>query len=220
MTARPTRGRGQHAGLSTHAILRSAIRLADREGLGALSMRRLGTELGVEAMALYHHFPSKDALLDAVVGELVTEATAAQPPGDDWQAALRGYGLAFHASLTAHPQLVPLVLTRPAVTSGNLRVVESLVGSISAAGFAPERALDMVYAVGRLAFVHAALSTGTDEATFVRGDPTDRLGAISPEDYPHLAAAAQASIGRPLTYRLEFALDALIAGFAQLQHRP
>lgn len=220
MTDRQSRGRGQHAGLTSRAIVKSAIRLADREGLGALSMRRLGTELGVEAMALYHHFPNKDALLDAVVGEIVAEATAADPQDGDWRAALRGYGLAFFASLTAHPHLVPLILSRPAVTSGNLAVVEKLVASICEAGFAPEQALDMVYAVGRLTLVHAALSTGTDESTFLRGDPTDRLGAVPADAYPHLAAAAQASIGRPLTYRLEFALDALVAGFGQLQGRP
>ncbi|QGN34233.1 TetR/AcrR family transcriptional regulator [Microlunatus sp. Gsoil 973] len=144
----PSRSRGQHAGLEPTTILRAAIGLADREGLRALSMRRLGAELGVEAMAIYHHFPNKDALLDAIVGELVVEATTGRTSPGDWQDTVRGYGVAFYDKLTAHRELVPLVLARPAMTSGNLQILESLVGMLCDAGFTPEYALDMVYAVG------------------------------------------------------------------------
>ena len=73
----------------------------------------------------------------------------------------------------------------------------------------------MVYALGRLALVHAALSTGTDEAAASPGGPTSRLGIVPAAEYPLLAAAVRASTGRPAAYRLEFALDALVAGFAQ-----
>jgi AcrR family transcriptional regulator len=212
----PSRSRGQHAGLDPTTILRTAIRLADREGLAKLSMRRLGTELGVEAMAIYHHFPSKDALLDAMVGELVVEATGGRASAGDWQSRVRDFGLGFYDKLTAHRELVPLVLTRPAMTSGNLQALEALIGMLCEAGFSPETALDIVYAVGRLALVHAALSTGTDAGTAPAGDPTSRLVGASAEDYPLLIAAARASVGRPPTYRLEFALDAMLAGFAAL----
>lgn len=211
------RSRGQHAGLEPESILQAAIRLADRDGLAGLSMRRLGSELGVEAMAIYHHFPSKDALLDAMVGELVAEATTARTSAGDWQTQVRSYGLAFYEKLTTHPDLVPLVLARPAMTAGNLQILESLVGSLCESGFTPEYALDMVYAVGRLALVHAALSTGTDVSSFLPGDPTSRLAAVAADEYPLLTAAARASAGRPPTYRLEFALDAMLAGFAALK---
>lgn len=213
----PSRSRGQHAGLDSATILRAAVGLADRDGLSALSMRRLGAELGVEAMAIYHHFPNKDALLDAMVGELVAQAAAPDQPADHWQLQLRRYALAFFERLTEHPNLVPLVLTRPAMTSGNLHIMESLVGVLCQAGFAPARALDMVYALARLALVHAALDTGTDEALATADDPAGRMAGLGLNDYPLLAEAARASMGRPATYRLEFAVDALIAGFAQLQ---
>lgn len=213
----PSRSRGQHAGLDSATILRAAVELADRDGLAALSMRRLGAELGVEAMAIYHHFPSKDALLDALVGDLVAQAAEPGGASDDWQPQLRRYALAFFGRLTEHPNLVPLVLTRPAMTGGSLQIMESLVGVLTAAGFAPERALDMVYALARLALVHAVLDTGTDEALATSADPAATTAGLPPlGDYPLLAEAAHASVGRPATYRLEFALDALIAGFAQL----
>jgi len=209
----PSRSRGQHAGLDAATILRAAVDLADRDGLAALSMRRLGAELGVEAMAIYHHFASKDALLDAIVGELVARAATPGRAGDDWQTQLRRYALSFFGRLTEHPNLLPLVLTRPAMTGGSLQVMESLVGVLRDAGFAPARALDMVYALARLALIHAALDTGTDQG-LAAGDPAGQLSGVSAEDYPVLAEAARASLGRPATYRLEFAVDAMITGFA------
>lgn len=208
----PSRSRGQHAGLDPATILRAAVGLADRDGLSALSMRRLGAELGVEAMAIYHHFPNKDALLDAMVGELVAQAAEPGRPDDPWQLQLRRYALAFFERLTEHPNLVPVVLTRPAMTVGNLQVMESLIGVLCDAGFAPERGLDIVYALARVALIHAALDTGTDEA-LAAAEPS----GLALDDYPLLAAAARASMGRRATYRLEFAIDALISGFAQLR---
>lgn len=68
------RARGQRAGLTRQAVLEAALRLVDQEGLKALSMRRLGAELGVEAMTLYHHVPNKTALLDGMIEQVVAEA--------------------------------------------------------------------------------------------------------------------------------------------------
>ena len=87
------RGRiqGQHAGLAVPDIVRTAIAVADEEGLSALSMRRLGAELGVEAMALYHHIPSKDALLDLMVEELAVATPIPELDETNWQDGLRTY---------------------------------------------------------------------------------------------------------------------------------
>ncbi|MFI6452525.1 TetR/AcrR family transcriptional regulator [Streptosporangium amethystogenes] len=213
MTA--SRGRGQHAGLNSRAILQAAIRLADREGLAALSMRRLGTELGVKAMALYHHFPNKDALLDGMVEELATAAPVSFG-GTDWRDGLRGYTRVQLDTLAAHPNLVPLVLSRPATTAGNHRMMETLLQSLCAAGFQPRRALDMVYALNGLILVHAALGAGVGDAPQPHGElgQTSRLADLPAESYPLLAEAARASADRGPTARFEFALEALLAGFA------
>ncbi|WP_031469350.1 TetR/AcrR family transcriptional regulator [Sciscionella sediminilitoris] len=210
-----SRNRGQHAGLDAGTILRAAIGLADREGLAALSMRRLGTELGVEAMALYHHFPNKDALLDGVVGELVAEADVPEFGGADWRDNLRVYTRARFDTLVAHPNLIPLTLSRPATTEGNLRIMERVLRSLENAGFEPLRALDMVFALNGLIVINAALLTGIGDAPEPHGEPgqTDRLARLSPENYPLLVAAAEAGAGRGPTARFEFALEALLAGF-------
>jgi AcrR family transcriptional regulator len=220
MTA--SRSRGQHAGLTARTILQAAIRVADHEGLAALSMRRLGTELGVEAMALYHHFANKEALLDGMVEEL---ATAEPEPHFDragWRDGLRDYARVQLAMLAAHPNLVPLVLSRPATTTGNLRLMEALLRSLSAAGFPPRAALDVIYSLNGLILVHAALGAGVGNAPAPHGETgqTRRLADLPAQEYPLLAEAARESAGRGPTARFEFTLEALLTGFADARRNP
>jgi len=92
--------------LTIASIAEAALKLIDREGLSALSMRRVGAELGVEAMAIYHHLPNKEALLEAVV----TYGTpgALPVPDGDWRTDLRALANAVHRQFSAHPALLPL----------------------------------------------------------------------------------------------------------------
>ena len=211
-----SRSRGQHAGLNAQAILDAAIRLADREGLTALSMRRIGTELGVEAMALYHHFPNKDALLDGIVEALATAVPVPRFDGADWQGGLRRYAEAQLDALVAHPNLVLLVLSRPAITAGNLRMMEALLESLGRAGFEPRRSLDMIYALNGLVLVHGLLVTGAGGAPAPLGEAgqTSRLADLPADSYPLLTEAARTSVERSPTARFAFALEALLTGLA------
>ncbi|GAB3829273.1 TetR/AcrR family transcriptional regulator C-terminal domain-containing protein [Kribbella italica] len=190
-------------GLTREAVLRAAVVLADREGLKALSMRRLGAELGVEAMTLYHHLPSKDALLDGLVEQLITPLT---PPTfqESWREGMRSYAVDLRTALLAHPNLVPLIASRPAVTAQNLRVLETALEGLSAAGLQPARALDVLYAV--TGFVVGHVVTASD------GDPVDHLAAIDAGEFPLLAKAAAAGPDRDADTRFTFALDALLKG--------
>ncbi len=217
------RGRiqGQHAGLDVRAILRAAIAVADKEGLSALSMRRLGAELGVEAMALYHHIPSKDALLDGMVEELAVATPIPELDETNWQDGLRAYTRAQLDNLAAHPNLVPLILSRPAVTERNLRTMEMLLESLGSAGFAPSQALDIVYALNTLILVHAALGTGAGGAPSPHGESgqNSRLAELPADRYPLLTQAARDSSDSGPTARFEFTLDALLAGFSAASGR-
>lgn len=212
------RTRGQHAGLTREAILRAAVRLTDRDGLAALSMRRLGAELGVEAMALYHHVPNKDALLDGMIEEVATEVPVPRFRAAGWRSGMRRYALALLDAVAAHPDLVPLALYRPAVTPRNLQTTEALLASLHRAGFEPRQALDLVYALNGLVLVHAALRTGDrgGDDSAVRGEPgqTTRLADLPAERYPLLAEAARTSARRGPTARFQAAVDALLTGFA------
>lgn len=110
----------QHTPLSHERILAAALHLIDTQGLRRLTMRRLGDALEVEAMAIYHHFPrGKEALLDALVEHV--SAVAAEPPGDaDWRTPLRAWARGLRGRLCAHPELLPLLVIRPATAKATL----------------------------------------------------------------------------------------------------
>ncbi len=82
------RTRNQHRPLERQRIVEEAVRLADEHGLDAVSMRRLATSLGVQAMSLYHHLPSNDALLAAML-DVVYERMPLPSTQEGWRGALR-----------------------------------------------------------------------------------------------------------------------------------
>lgn len=119
--------------LSAERVLRAALVVADAGGTEALTMRRIGQELGVEAMSLYKHVANKDAILDGIV-DLVVGEIALPEPGD-WKAAMRSRGISAHEVLLRHPWACPLLMSRPNVGPAMLRYVDSTLGTLRQAGF-------------------------------------------------------------------------------------
>src|SRR4051794_32728900 len=100
-----------HRGLSRDAVLTAALRVIDAEGREALTMRRLGSELDVEAASLYTHVRSKDDVIDSVLDRVLS--TVPLPPLDQpWRDALIEGFSGYRAALVAHPAVVPLVTER------------------------------------------------------------------------------------------------------------
>ncbi|WP_342447638.1 TetR/AcrR family transcriptional regulator C-terminal domain-containing protein [Micromonospora sp. S4605] len=209
MPARRTRG--QNAGLTRQAILRAALVLADREGLKALSMRRIGQELGVEAMSLYQHVADKDALLDGLVEELFTQVAPTLLESTSWRAGLRQYAHALLEVLLAHPNVVPLVVTRPAITSSSLRLVENALRTLHAAGLTLPAALDMLYAVTGFVVGHAAMLHGDVRSNMANS--RQPMPEVDPEEYPLLTEVARTAGPTGPNLRFEFALEAMLRGF-------
>ncbi len=115
--------------LSRRRILEAAVELVDREGLRGLSMRRLGRDLGVEAMSLYNHVPNKEALLGGMVEVLIEEM---QIPGESsagWEEQVRGAFRSYLNIARAHPEVFQLFATRPLGTGEALRIFEVLRGA-------------------------------------------------------------------------------------------
>jgi AcrR family transcriptional regulator len=110
--------------LSAEAIRTAALALIDRDGLAAFSTRKLGLALGCEAMAIYWYFASKDALLDAVVDELM--AGVVVDPGHDWIDVLRSVAHAYRRIAHAHPHAFPLLATRRFASAGTFAFLEQL----------------------------------------------------------------------------------------------
>ena len=123
--------------LSPERILRAAIKLADRQGLEALSMRKLATTLKVEAMSLYNYVASKDELLDGMVDQIIGEITLPER-GGDWKSAMRARAVSALAVMTAHPWAPMLVVSRINVGPNMLRYIEATLGTLREAGFSWE----------------------------------------------------------------------------------
>lgn len=129
-------GRGrQRPRLAKDQITTTALRLIDAHGLTGLTMRRLGAELGVEAMAVYRHFPNKDALLHAVATRFGATLRSQLPAG------VRGWGKVGHLARTLrrglldHPNLAPLLFDRPALfTTDWLEGLETQLSAYRDAG--------------------------------------------------------------------------------------
>ncbi|MET7297540.1 TetR/AcrR family transcriptional regulator C-terminal domain-containing protein [Embleya sp. NPDC005575] len=193
--------------LSRVQVLDAALALADRDGTGKLSMRRIGAELGVEAMTLYHYVPNKDAVLDGLV-ERIVASVSPEPvgPRTEWLAA---FAHAFRAELLRHPAVVPLVATRPVATPNALAAVERAAAALVGEGFAPLRAFQLLNAVTTFVIGH----------TLAELDPADSPPRTTTQDaaeLPCLAEALAAGLGTQADHDERFALAvaALLAGIA------
>jgi len=125
--------------LSRERILRAAITIADQVGIEALSMRKIGQELGVEAMSLYYHVANKDDLLDGMLDLLVSKIEVPVSDGD-WKMALREQALSARAVMRRHPWAPRLIASRPRIRMGptTLRYMDSIAARLLQAGFSWE----------------------------------------------------------------------------------
>ncbi|MDP8930343.1 MAG: TetR family transcriptional regulator [Actinomycetota bacterium] len=133
MTSRPR----QRRPLTRRQVVSAGLRVIDGEGVDALTMRRLGAELGVEAMSLYHHVASKEDLLDAVVELLWEEASTSLELRGTWRDDIHAFAGAVHQTAHDHPSAYPLMLNRGVLPAIAVQVAGTLVGSLRAAGFGP-----------------------------------------------------------------------------------
>ena len=122
------------AGLSKQRVVVEAVRLADREGVAGLSMRRLAVELGAGAMSLYHYVASKDELLDAMI-DVVFEEIELPPEETDWQSAMRSRSISARQVLARHPWAIGLMESRTSPGPANLRHREAVTACLRRAGF-------------------------------------------------------------------------------------
>ncbi|SDE05374.1 transcriptional regulator, TetR family [Glycomyces harbinensis] len=170
-------------------------------------MRRLGAEVDVEPMTLYHYFANKDALLDGLVEHAFARADFSLAGGRPWQEGLRDYAHVLRTTLLAHPGLVPLVVSRPAVTDQSLRIMEHGLAELHAAGFPLRTAMDLVYSLNEFVLGHLVAASSPHASP----EKEDHLAGVDPGEYPLISEATAAP--RPGGTRFDVALDALDALF-------
>ncbi|GAB7035720.1 TetR/AcrR family transcriptional regulator C-terminal domain-containing protein [Streptomyces sp. NPDC021749] len=223
------RTRGERAGLSRTRVLDAALNLVDREGVGALTMRRLGVELDVEAMTLYHYVPNKDALLDGLVERLFSQAlpfadegaetdtdadadTATDIESADWRALLRTYAVSLRQSLLRHPGVLSFAVSRPAVTPTTLDAVERGLTVLTASGFPLGAAVHALNTLSLFVVGHTAAEAAQPSRADAPGSPA-WLAELDAARYPLLTEAARTGAGTDDAERFDFAVNALVNGF-------
>jgi AcrR family transcriptional regulator len=167
--------------LSRERIVVTALRLVDEEGLDAFSTRKLAAELGVSGPSLYNHFPTKDALLDAVVDLVVGEVELDMLGRDPWPDALREWARSYRSALVAHPNLVPALAHGPGRRPHALKLADAVFGALVDAGW-PRGEATRIGALMRYLVFGSAL--GSFAGGFV-----DDAGLYDSEEYPHLNQA-------------------------------
>jgi AcrR family transcriptional regulator len=150
--------------LTREKVLRTALEFVDANGLAALSMHKLGAELGVQGMSLYSHVENKDALLDGLVEAMTGETLPPPPDGTGWRDALRQLAGEIRALVLRHPAAAPLLVSRQVMTTRQLRQLDGYRGLLMRQGFTEDRAIEVLrtlygYALG-FALVEANLVAG------------------------------------------------------------
>ncbi|HLZ47370.1 MAG TPA: TetR/AcrR family transcriptional regulator C-terminal domain-containing protein [Candidatus Limnocylindria bacterium] len=127
--------------LTRSRIAEAALAVVDRDGLEALSMRRLGAELGVEGMAVYRHFPNKAAVLAGVVEVLLAELAIPAPSDVPWQDVFREASRSYRALLLRHPHAIPLLAALRLTDPAAARAAGAVMAVLRHAGFDAPSAL-------------------------------------------------------------------------------
>lgn len=122
--------------------------LVDRDGLEALSTRRLGEALGCEAMSIYHHFPSKAYLMDALIDLMLAEARVELLPEWNWLQRLRHTAHGFRAMALKHPKFFPYFAVHRLNTPSGVAYIDGIIGILRAAGFSDRDAATHFRTIG------------------------------------------------------------------------
>ncbi len=213
--------------LDRDRVLAAALRLVDADGVDALSMRRLGKALGCDPMQLYRYATSKDALLDGVVELVVSRLDVPPATNGDWASVLRRTAHAFREIALAHPNVVPLLVTRPLSTPlalrppGTLRPLEKLLDLFITAGFGERDALHAYRLY--LGFLHGHVLNELQERVLDPDETDDllRLGLhrLPLREFPRIRALA----GELATYdgarELDEGLSVVLAGLRRVGTR-
>ena len=231
--------RGPRPGLSADAIVEAAVRIADADGLEAISMARVAAELGFTTMSLYRYVASKDELLQLMFNASALGAETLVIEGDDWRSRLRSWAVIQREMLDRHPWITQMPMPAPPLAPNSLHFVERALAVLDGTGLADSEKLRTIgllssYTLSEARFANdaaraaaaaakAAAESGSSEAP---GPPiTYELllrALVDEQTFPNLYRIAwSASSADPLTEREEFlaGVDLILDGVQALIDR-
>jgi AcrR family transcriptional regulator len=184
--------------LTRQRVLVTAIALADAHGLGAVTMRRLAREVGVEAMSLYHHVRNKDDLLDGMVDTIFAEIEVPSEH-EDWMTGMARRAASLRAALTRHPWAISVMDSRKHPGPATLRHHDAVIGSCLAAGFSVEMAAHAFSLIDSYVYGFALqeIALPFDHASDLKETVESILPGELREAYPHLAVLTEEFVLKP-----------------------
>jgi AcrR family transcriptional regulator len=208
------------APLSRERVLSAAVRLADEGGFESLTMRKLGRELGVQAMSLYNHVANKDDIRYGILEAVLSEVEL--PGGPDWKAAIRTTAVSHHDVLLRHPWAAPLMMSAPRVSPARLRWMEALLRTLREAGFSANMTHYAYHALDShiIGFTLWQVSFPFDTREELLDLAQDFLRAIPADEYPYVIEHAHEHLAEPdpdSPSAFDFGLDLILDGLERLR---
>ena len=216
MARKATARTAERQPLNRERVLRAAVELADGAGIEALSMRRLGQTLGVEAMSLYNHVASKEDLLDGLA-DLAIEEVEVPSEDLDWREAMRGRAMSVREMLVRHPWASSVIESRTNPSPARSRYPEQVVSVLRRAGFSPQMALHAFFTLDSYIYGFVVqeenMPSGTPEELAEMAGSV--LSALPAHDYPYLheiVADHVMKVGFSFADEFAFGLDLILDG--------
>lgn len=214
------RKRRRRVALNRERVLRAAVALADEHGIEALSMRRLGQELGVEAMSLYNHVANKDDLLDGITDLVLQEIEL--PEAGDWKEALRLSALSAHEVLARHRWACNLALSPERTVPASVRRADWMLRRLREGGFPPELTYHAYHALDAhiLGFTLWQLGHGIAGQEQLEELAARFFQQFPPGEYPYLHEHARQHMegfGKDEPGAFELVLDLLLDGLERMR---
>ncbi|HEY1529707.1 MAG TPA: TetR/AcrR family transcriptional regulator C-terminal domain-containing protein [Galbitalea sp.] len=183
--------------LSRETLAAGALALADREGLEAVTIRRLATDNSVTPMALYWHFKDKDAVLDGIAERVYDSVRVPDPTDEPWDVQLREVLFAVLAAIRPHPLAADLLAPRIMKSQAGLVLSERVIGLLREAGFSPQEASQTAGFL--LCSIITLVTSEPGKQSPLAGDALDeqqrekraRLATLSPKEFPNLLESAR-----------------------------
>jgi AcrR family transcriptional regulator len=200
--------------LNADHIAANALAMLDADGIESFTMRKLGTHLGVDPMAVYYYFPSKAALFDGALDALYEQILLPVPLPEDGAEALSALARAVYDAAKAHPRVLPIMATRPIGSLKVFRQLEAVAQRLVASGAGAGDALMMVniavfFTIGTL-LAEVGEPVGGPER-----DVMGAMGGVDPAEFPTMMAALAVRDDFAALDIFDMGLDALVAGLRQ-----
>jgi AcrR family transcriptional regulator len=206
----------QREKLTRDRVIEAALRIMDEEGLDAVSMRRVGRELGVEAMSLYHHVHDKDDLLLGIRERVLSEFV---DPGSDgeWEGRARQAARSWRQVMRAHPNAMVLISSPKqfAVTPTSMRPTEAALRLLREVGLSDDDAVKAFCALGGFIVGFVMFEIGVNRASDAGDQPPTLDGlmlALPSDEFPCFMTSLPYLMNGDIDQRFEYGLDLLIAG--------